>query len=156
MVFCFVQKCFFGQHESQNINFFCRAKREIFFKNLILGYMTKILNQIYFFLHQNQNIFFSNIGNQNKCFEKNHNPPPLTLNGCSLSTWSGENFIGVGTIAFPISNFAKLLFSIFSVLNLLWTPVNCKCIDDTTLFFTLGSCVEYFVRQLCLLSASFL
>ena len=28
-----------------------------------------------FFLHQNQNIFFSNIGNQNIFLEKNHNPP---------------------------------------------------------------------------------
>ena len=38
--------------------------------------MTKILNQIIiFFLHQNQNIFFSNIGNQNIFLEKNHNPP---------------------------------------------------------------------------------
>ena len=39
--------------------------------------MTKTLNQIIiFFLHQNQNIFFSNIGNQNIFLEKNHNPPP--------------------------------------------------------------------------------
>jgi hypothetical protein len=38
--------------------------------------MTKTLNQIIFlFLHQNQNIFFSNIGNQNIFLEKNHNPP---------------------------------------------------------------------------------
>jgi hypothetical protein len=44
--------------------FFCRAKREFFFQKLTLGYMTKTLNQIIFlFLHQNQNIFFSNIGN---------------------------------------------------------------------------------------------
>ena len=49
MVFCFVQKNFFGQHKSQNIFFFCRAKREFFFKSLILGYMTKTLNQIIFF-----------------------------------------------------------------------------------------------------------
>jgi hypothetical protein len=28
-----------------------------------------------FFLHPNQNIFFSNIGNQNMFLEKNHNPP---------------------------------------------------------------------------------
>ena len=39
--------------------------------------MTKTPNQIIiFFLHQNQNIFFSNIGNQNIFLEKNHNPPP--------------------------------------------------------------------------------
>jgi hypothetical protein len=64
MVFCFVQNFFFGQHKSKNI----------FFKNLTLGYMTKTLNQIIiFFLHQNQNIFFSNIGNQNIFLEKKHN-----------------------------------------------------------------------------------
>ena len=39
--------------------FFCRAKRDFFFHNLTLVYMTKTLNQIiFFFLHQNQNIFF--------------------------------------------------------------------------------------------------
>ena len=37
--------------------------------------MMKTLNQIFFFLHQNQNIFFSNSGNQNIFLEKNHNPP---------------------------------------------------------------------------------
>jgi hypothetical protein len=55
--------------------FFCSAKREIFFQNSTLGYMTKTLNQIIFvFLHQNQNIFFSNIGNQNIFLEQNHTP----------------------------------------------------------------------------------
>ena len=47
--------------------------------------MTKILNQILFFLCQNQNIFFSNIENQNIFLEKNHTPPPFKLNGRSLS-----------------------------------------------------------------------
>ena len=47
--------------------------------------MTKTLNQIIiFFLHQNQNIYFSNIGNQNIFLEKNHNPP-FKLNGRSLN-----------------------------------------------------------------------
>ena len=47
-----------------------------FFKNSTLGYMTKTLNHIiFFFLHQNQNIFFSNIGNQNI----------FSLNGRSLN-----------------------------------------------------------------------
>ena len=41
MVFCFVQKFFFGQHESSNIYFFCRAKHNFFFQNLTLDYMTK-------------------------------------------------------------------------------------------------------------------
>ena len=53
---------------AQSANFFSRI--------LTLGYMTKTLNQIIiFFLHQNQNIFFSNIGNQNIFLEKNHNHP---------------------------------------------------------------------------------
>ena len=61
--------------------FICRAKREFFFQSLTLGYMTKTLNQIiFFFLHQNQNIFFSNIGNQNYFLDKNHTPPsPLQV-----------------------------------------------------------------------------
>ena len=42
-------------------------------------------SDFFFFLHQNQNIFFSNIGNQNIFLEKNHNPP-FKLNGRSLST----------------------------------------------------------------------
>jgi tryptophanase len=46
MVFCFVQKFLFEQHKSSNIYFFCRAKREIFFQNITLGYMTKTLNHI--------------------------------------------------------------------------------------------------------------
>ena len=61
MVFCYVQ----------NINFFCRVTGDFFFQNSTLGYMTKTLNQIiFFFLHQIQNIFFSNIGNENIFFRK--------------------------------------------------------------------------------------
>ena len=46
--------------------------------------MTKTLNQIIiFFLHQNQNIFFSNIGNQNIFLEKKTYPIPFKLNGRS-------------------------------------------------------------------------
>jgi hypothetical protein len=42
--------------------------------------MTKTLNQIIiFFLHQNQNIFFSNIGNQNIFLEKKPITPPLQV-----------------------------------------------------------------------------
>jgi hypothetical protein len=64
MVFSFVQKNFLGQHEF-----------EYFFQNLTLDYITKTLNQIFFFLHQNQNTLFSNIGNQNIFLEKKLNPP---------------------------------------------------------------------------------
>jgi hypothetical protein len=37
----------------------------------------------------------------------------------TANTWSVENYVGGGRIVFPISNF---VISIFSVLNLLWTP----------------------------------
>ena len=56
--------------------FFCRAKREIFFQNLTLGYMTKTLNQIIFFPPPKSEYFFSNIGNQNIFFRKKPIAPP--------------------------------------------------------------------------------
>ena len=47
--------------------------RIFFLQNSTLGYMTKTLNQIIiFFLHQNQNIFFSNIENQNTMTDVAH------------------------------------------------------------------------------------
>ena len=58
MVFCFVQNFFFGQHKLE-FYFICRAKREFFFQNLILGYMTKTLNQIIFFFSTKIRIFFA-------------------------------------------------------------------------------------------------
>ena len=65
MVFCFVQK-FFSDNTRVRIFFFCRAKREIFFQNSTLGYMTKTLNQIIFFPPPKTEYFFR---------KKNHNPP---------------------------------------------------------------------------------
>jgi hypothetical protein len=56
--------------------------------------MTKILNQIiFFFLHQNQNIFFSNIGNQNNFLEKNHNPLPLQVKWSVPNPTTGSNVL---------------------------------------------------------------
>ena len=89
MVFCFVgfllrSEFFFRTTQELEFFLFFFAKHEIFFQNLTLGYMTKNLNHIiFFFLHQNQNIFFSNIGNQNIFLDKNHTPP-FKLNGRSL------------------------------------------------------------------------
>jgi hypothetical protein len=54
--------------------------------------MTKTLNQIFFFLHQNQNIFFSNIGNQNIFLEKKHTP--WKLNGPSLAASDHDYLLG--------------------------------------------------------------
>ena len=56
------------------IIFFLSRQADFFFQNLTLGYMI-----IFYFLHQNQNIFSSNIGNQNIFLEKNHNPHPPPL-----------------------------------------------------------------------------
>ena len=67
---------FFSDNTRVRILFFLSHEAQFFFQNLTLGYMTKTLNQIFFFiLHRNQNIFFSYIGNQNILLEKNHNPP---------------------------------------------------------------------------------
>ena len=94
MVFCFVQNFFFGQHKSQNVYFFCRAKRVFFTSEFnIRLYDKNSESDYFFFLHQNQNIFFSNIGNQNIFLEKKHNPPPpppFKLNGRSLSNISNK------------------------------------------------------------------
>jgi hypothetical protein len=62
MVFCFVQNFFFGQHESKNIYFFPWFNIRLYDKNSESDY--------FFSLHQNQTIFFSNIGNQNIFLEK--------------------------------------------------------------------------------------
>ena len=67
---------FFGQRKSKNIYFFCRAKREIFFQDLTLGYMTKTPNQIIFFSSNKIRIFFN---------KKTYTPPPFKLNGPSLN-----------------------------------------------------------------------
>ena len=49
--------------------------REFFFPEFnIRLYDKNSESDYFFFLHQNQNIFFSNIGNQNIFLEKNHNP----------------------------------------------------------------------------------
>ena len=100
---------FFSDNTSQSIYFFCRAKRKFFFQNLTLGYMTKTLNQIIFiFLHQNQNIFFSNIGNQNIFLEKNHNPP-FKLNGCSLNTMQVVKFETFHEMLYYLQSYAQNL-----------------------------------------------
>ena len=82
----FRSEFFFRTTQELEYFFFCRPKLEIFFQNLTLGYMTKTLNQIiFFFLHQNQNIFFSNIGSQNIFLEKKTITPSFKLNGRSLT-----------------------------------------------------------------------
>ena len=62
-----------------------RKARKFFPEFNIRFYDKNSESDYFFFLHQNQNIFFSNIGNQNIFLEKNHNPPPFKLNGRSLN-----------------------------------------------------------------------
>ena len=69
MVFCFIQTIFSGQHESY-IYFFCRTKRNFFSSKLNIRLYDKNSETNFFSLHQNQNILFSNIGNQNIFLEK--------------------------------------------------------------------------------------
>ena len=53
--FFFRSEFFFRTTQELKYLFFCRAKRELFFQNVTLGYMTKTLNRIIlFFLHQNK------------------------------------------------------------------------------------------------------
>ena len=79
---------FFSDNTRVRIIFFFVGKAQFFFQNATLCYMTKTLIQFIFsFLHQNQNIFFSNIGNQNIVLEKKTYPPPpppFKLNGRSF------------------------------------------------------------------------
>ena len=94
-----------------NIYFFCRTKREIFFKNLTLGYMTKTLNQICFSLHQNQNILFINIGNpsqnfRNYDFNLNNKNPWFS----SLLVNSNIKNIMIGNTSYRISDHLKYIY----------------------------------------------
>ena len=57
--FLFRSEIFFLTTQELEYFFFCRAKRENFFKNLTLGYMTKILNQIFLFSPPKSEYFFS-------------------------------------------------------------------------------------------------
>jgi hypothetical protein len=64
--------------------FFLSGEARIFFPEFNIDKNSE--SDYFFFLHQNQNIFFSNIGNQNIFLEKNHNPPPLLP--WNRRTWS--------------------------------------------------------------------
>ena len=69
--FLFRSEFFFRTTQELEYYFFVTQSTKKNFQNTTLGYMTKTLNHIiFFFLHQNQNIFFNNIGNQNSFFRK--------------------------------------------------------------------------------------
>jgi hypothetical protein len=75
--YLFPSEFFFRTPRELEYFYFCRAKREFFFQNVTLGYMTKTLNQIIiFFLHQNQNIFSATLGIRLFFLEKTHSHSP--------------------------------------------------------------------------------
>ena len=78
-------RIFFPDNASQNNYFFCRAKSTFFFQNLTLGYLTKTLNQIFFFSSTKIRIFFSATLGIRIFFQKKTINPPFKLNGRSLT-----------------------------------------------------------------------
>ena len=75
--FLFRSEIFFRTTQELGYLFLWSRKARIFFPEFnIRLYDKNSESDYFFFLHQNQNIFFSNIGNQNIFLEKNHNPPP--------------------------------------------------------------------------------
>ena len=66
-------RIFFSDNTSVRIFIFLSRKARIFFpESNITLYDKNSESNYFFFLHQNQNILFSNIGNQNIFLEKNH------------------------------------------------------------------------------------
>ena len=91
--------------------FFLSRKAWIFFPDFNIRLYDKDSESDYFFfLHQNQNIFFSNIGNENIFLEKNHNPPlqvKWSFPNCSFYWYSWNCWPSVFKVFFIISIYAK-------------------------------------------------
>jgi hypothetical protein len=75
MVFLLRSEFFFRTTQEVEYLFFLSRKARILFPEFnVRLYDKNSESDYFFFLHQNQNIFFSNIENQNIFLEKNHNP----------------------------------------------------------------------------------
>jgi hypothetical protein len=83
MVFMFRSEIFFRTTRELEYLFHLSHTARIFFPEFNIRLYDKNSESDFFFLHQNQNIFFSNIGNQNNFLEKK-TYPPWKLNGPSL------------------------------------------------------------------------
>ena len=70
---------FFRTTQELEYLFFLSRKARKFFPKCNIRLYDKDSESDFFFLHQNQNIFFSNIGNQNIFLEKKHNPAGRSL-----------------------------------------------------------------------------
>ena len=79
--FLFRSEIFFWTTRQLDYFYFCR---KFFFQNITLAYMTKTLNQILFFLHQNRIFFSATLGIRIFVQKKTIPPPPFKLNGRSL------------------------------------------------------------------------
>jgi hypothetical protein len=81
----FRSEIFFRTTQELEYLFFLSREAQFFFPEFkIRLYDKNSESDYFFFLHQNQNIFFSNIGNQNIFLEKKTITPPFKLNGRSL------------------------------------------------------------------------
>ena len=80
----FVSFRIFFPNTRVRIIFFCHAKRNFFFQNLTLGYMTKTLNHIIFFSPPKSEYFFQQLWESQYFFRKKP-VPPFKLNGRSVS-----------------------------------------------------------------------
>jgi hypothetical protein len=70
-------RIFFSDNTRVRMFIFLSRKARIFFPEFNIRLYDKNSDSDYFFfLHQNQNIFFSNFGNQNIFLEKKPQPPP--------------------------------------------------------------------------------
>ena len=75
--YLFRSEFFFRTTQELEYFFYLLRKARFFFLEFnIKIYDKNSESDIFFFLHQNQNIFFSNIGNQNIFLEKKTYPPP--------------------------------------------------------------------------------
>ena len=107
----FRSEIFFWTTRELEYIFFLSRKARNFFQYLTLGYMTKTLNQIFFFLHQNQNIFSATLGIRIFFLEKKHSPP-WKLNGPSLMNDTYVERTSVLGFKFTVCfDLAKICFS---------------------------------------------
>ena len=149
MVFCFVQNFFFRTTQELEYYYFLSRNARIFFPQFNIRFYDKNWFRLFFFLHQNQNIFYSNIGNQNIFLEKNHNPP-FKLNGPSLNAdspltlWLSEH---QGYNLFNKLNYSKK--TTVKAVTLIEASESVASLKFPSIFFykwfTKVSCVSFYV-----------
>ena len=83
MVFCFVQKFFFGQHELEYL-FFLSREAQSFFPVYNIRLYDKNSESDFFFPPPKSEFFFQQHWESEYFFRKKYNPPPWKLNGPSL------------------------------------------------------------------------